>query len=379
MRNLAAVALGCLLAASILLLWVPARWPASMLQVGVFVLAMAWCARRVTWRTSIALLPLGAAVLWILLQLATGRTIYRWETWNALLAWATHFTIFLLALQIFPDPVPRSRFLRAAIAFGGVLAVVSTLQLYTAQGHIFWLFDSGYRDVVMGPFVYQNQYAAFIELLLPAALLAAFTDKRGAIVYAVTAAIMYASVIASGSRAGFVLATAELLLLVVLRARGRAAMLLLIAGTMAGAFGWDLLWQRLHNPDPFDIRRQFLQSSLEMFRAHPWMGFGLGTWPTAYPAYAKFDRGFFANQAHNDWAQWACEGGWPFAALMLWIAIWSLRASRRALWGIGAVAVFVHCLVDYPIQRPGLGGTFFLFLGLLASAEKSGEKALDVL
>ena len=111
-----------------------------------------------------------------------------------------------------------------------------------------------------------------------------------------------------------------------------------------------------------------------MIRDHPWMGSGLGTWSTAYPKYAKFDRGVFANQAHNDWAQWTCEGGLPFAALMLWIAIWSVRASRHALWGIGIVTVLIHCSVDYPIQRPALGAIFFVWLGLLASAATSKQK-----
>ena len=379
MKAFSAAALGCLLAVSILLLWVPALWPASLLHVGIFVLAMAWRLRPGRPRGSVVLLPLSAAVLWILLQLAAGTTIYRWETWNALIVWAARSAICALAVEIFGDPLLRGKFLRAALVFAAALAIVSTLQQYTAQGRVFWLFDSGYRDVVMGPFVYQNQYAAFVEMLLPAALVGALAKKRHAAVYAVMAAVLYASVIASGSRAGFLLATTELLLVISLCAPRRAAILLPLVLLLAAAFGWDLLWRRLHNPDPFDIRRQFLQSSIEMIRDRPWMGFGLGTWSTAYPAYAKFDRGFFANQAHNDWAQWACEGGLPFAALMLWIAVWAVRAARRVPWGIGIATVFVHCLVDYPIQRPALGAVFFLLLGMLAAAEKSAEKQLDVL
>ena len=37
----------------------------------------------------------------------------------------------------------------------------------------------------------------------------------------------------------------------------------------------------------------------------------MGTWPEAYPGYARFDDGSFVNQAHNDWVQWAAEGGLP--------------------------------------------------------------------
>lgn len=64
------------------------------------------------------------------------------------------------------------------------------------------------------------------------------------------------------------------------------------------------------------------------------MGFGLGNWPRAYPRYAVFDDGNYVNQAHNDWAQWAVEGG-----------------------------------VEYPLrQRPGLGAWFFVLLGVLAAS-----------
>ena len=38
---------------------------------------------------------------------------------------------------------------------------------------------------------------------------------------------------------------------------------------------------------------------------------------------------------------------------------------------IGVVSVFLHCLVDYPIQRPALGGLFFVLLGVLAANEKN--------
>jgi O-antigen ligase len=123
-------------------------------------------------------------------------------------------------------------------------------------------------------------------------------------------------------------------------------------------------------PDPFVTRRELLHSTLDMIQERPAMGFGLGTWSTAYPAYAYSDDGLFANQAHNDWAQWAAEGGLPFFLFLLSIAVWSIRPAAHSLWGVGVVSVFLHCLVDYPIQRPALGGPFFVLLGVLAADEK---------
>jgi O-antigen ligase len=112
-----------------------------------------------------------------------------------------------------------------------------------------------------------------------------------------------------------------------------------------------------------------------MIRDRPALGFGLGTWSTAYPAYALRDNGLLANQAHNDWAQWAVEGGLPFLLLILAIAGRSVRPAFRSLWGIGVLAVFVHSLVDYPLQRPALAGFFFVFLAVVESARAPPKKS----
>jgi hypothetical protein len=110
------------------------------------------------------------------------------------------------------------------------------------------------------------------------------------------------------------------------------------------------------------------------------MGVGLGNWPAAYPAYAIFDEGYFANQAHNDWAQWAVEGGLPFVLLILSIAVWSIPNAIRTGWGIGVVVVFLQCLVDYPIQRMGVALIFFTLIAASAYADESlpqGQRVSD--
>jgi O-antigen ligase len=131
-----------------------------------------------------------------------------------------------------------------------------------------------------------------------------------------------------------------------------------------------VLWNRLSRPDPYAGRREMLDSTLDMIRDRPWTGFGLGTWSTAYPRYARYDDGLSANHAHNDWAQWTAEGGFPFLALLVSIAVWSVRPALRSRWGIGVIAVFLHCLVDYPLQKPALAAFFFTLLAVLACSAK---------
>jgi O-antigen ligase len=124
----------------------------------------------------------------------------------------------------------------------------------------------------------------------------------------------------------------------------------------------------LQEPNPYSVRADLLRSSVSMARDRPLTGFGLGAWSSAYPGYARFDDGSFVNQAHNDWAQWAAEGGLPFLALMLGVVALLVRPALHSLWGLGLMAVFVHAGIDYPFeQRPALAAYFFALAGALTA------------
>ena len=386
------VALAGLLFLSILLAWAPERWAVSLLETGSFALAAAWAVRLAIrpqrLERSLAILPLAGTVLWGILQLCMGSSVYPRETWNALLMWTTNLAVFAVALQIFSNAGSRDRFLRATLLFGFALSVVSTLAMFTSRTNVFWIFPALSDRVPAGPFLSPNQYAAFIELVLPLALVRAASDARRTVLFALMAGAMYASVIASASRAGFLLASLEIVAVLALALGGRGATLRSIARVVAvlAAFivlftalvGWETLWNRLNRADPFAGRREMLDSTLDMIRDRPWTGFGLGTWSTVYPAYARYDDGLFANHAHNDWAQWTAEGGFPFLALLLGVAVWSIRPALRSRWGIGAIAVFLHCMVDYPLQKPALAAFFFAVLAVLACSAKEAKNAQNV-
>lgn len=381
MRVFSAAALWAIIAVSVGVMWVDGRWATSLPEVASFLLAALWMAAFVSGRQrprlSFALIPLIAMILWGVFQTQSGITIYRWRRWAAILYWSGNLAFFFTGLQVFSDPGLRTRFLRALLWFGFITSVVSTLQALTVNAKVYWIFQTAYTQWnVFGPFVYHNQYAAFIELILPIALYFAVTEREWRFVYIVMAAAMYASVVASGSRAGFVLTTAELgwvpfialrgrrlKVRPVLQAGGALAVMVVILSMLAGP---DLLVTKLDNPDQFNIRRYFNYASLAMIRARPVSGFGLGNWATAYPAYAVKDVGMYANQAHNDWAQWAVEGGLPFAAMMLLLAAWAIPRGLRAGWGAGVAAVFLHCAVDYPIQRTAVALVFFAMIAAVA-------------
>jgi O-antigen ligase len=135
--------------------------------------------------------------------------------------------------------------------------------------------------------------------------------------------------------------------------------------------GWGRIWERLHTPDPFAGRREFDVSSIHMIAARPWFGFGLGTWPVVYPAYATIDTGKFANRAHDDWMEWTADGGLPFGIALASLFLWCLRPAFGSVWGIGVVAVFLHAAVDYPFSRPALAAWTVVTIALLATRKQS--------
>jgi O-antigen ligase len=380
-------ALALLLFYGVLTLWVKERWALGLLQAGAFLLGMVWTAwwalRPFPIRWGYLLLPLAGAIAWGLIQLLFRTTVYRFDTWESVLFWSTVFVLVFLSLQALQEAEVRRAFLRALFYFGFAMSVLAITQYFTSGGKIFWLFPSGYEDA-LGTFVYRNNYAAFIELLLPLAILEALCDRQRAIPHSVMASVMYASVIASTSRTGAVLATLEVLVVLALalqrrlisrRRLGLAMIAILVSGAVfTGVVGWRALLDRFKQADPFVHRREMLQSSLAMARERPWMGFGLGSFQEVYPAYATFDIGLIVNHAHNDWAEWMAEGGVPFLLLLASLAVWSAGPAFRSIWGLGLLSVFLHALVDYPMQRLGLAAWVFVMLGALAAEARDRRR-----
>src|ERR1019366_1118529 len=172
----AAALFAALLFYASLTLWVPERWAWSLFQVGVFLLA-GW---RVGRARSIRPTPAAATLAgaWPRMQVAAGGSVAGGETWMAALDWAAFLVVFLVAKDILSGQRERHWFL-GAISLGGMtVAAAAVLQDYSSSGKIFWLFPSGYTEGVLGPFVNRNQYAAWVELLLPAALYLAVTARR---------------------------------------------------------------------------------------------------------------------------------------------------------------------------------------------------------
>lgn len=383
-RTVLAFAVGIILACGILTCWVTDLFAVAGFQVAFFLLGVVWLLHRLRrpepvefhWIVAVPV----AVVLIGLIQLVTGITVNRNNTTAAVLIWACHAIAMFLALQFSVSSRIREKFLSAMLWFATGVSILGVVQNFTSPGKVFWVFDSGYQDFVLGPFVYPNKYAQFIELFLPLALFRALRGSGRTVSSLLMAGTMLAGSIAGASRSGVFLAIIETItFLFIVKWHGwvedrraarigvQAAILFVICG---GVVGWEFLGQKLKRDPLSDLRIPIMASSVDMIKERPLTGFGLGTWDKAYPAYARFDNGLYTNQAHCDWLQWPGEAGVVMFGLMLALAVTSLRWGIEHAWSLGVFFVFIHGLIDYPMQQVPQFATLLMVMLAIAAGEQ---------
>ena len=206
--------LAAILAFGILTLWVPVRWALSVFQVALFFLAAVRIVQRRSLTLPFAGWMIAGAAAWGALQVAGGWSVDRVTTLDSALGWVTNLATFVLAADLYRNADRRERFLRSALIFTSILAITSIFTFLTSPpGKVFWIFDSGSESRSLGPFVYYNQYAAFVEAVLPLAILGTIRDRRRWALHAVIAATLFGSVVIGGSRTGTILCLAEILVI----------------------------------------------------------------------------------------------------------------------------------------------------------------------
>jgi hypothetical protein len=374
--------------------FVNAAWPLQSFQIGIFALLAGYLLTGVHQGKERFATGFGPSLVyfipaWGLIQIFAHTTASIIETREAVLRWGSLAAVFFLIQVVASTPRACETVLRAYLCFATVMAVLCLAQLFTSGGQVLWVFSTGYPDVYAS-FPSPNNFAQFIELALPVAMWFALREGRLCWEYILVVGTLYASVIGAASRAGTFLCTAELLaslaIAAVLRrrfnqkARGRSiafvlAALPIIAAIFTLVVGWQRVWHRFQEHDPYLVRREFLIPTLDMAKDRPLIGYGLGAFPEVYPQYAIVDFPFSVNHAHCDWAEFAAEGGIPFLLLLLIPFAAVVPVAVRHPWGLGVIAVMLHGCVDFPFPRPAVSGWLFLMLGLLYTAKASGKSA----
>jgi O-antigen ligase len=134
-------------------------------------------------------------------------------------------------------------------------------------------------------------------------------------------------------------------------------------------------------------RLAFWQAALDMWRARPWLGIGIGNYQAAYPQFSLPKWRMDLGHAHNYYLNIAAESGLIglLAYLLLWgVATWqtarTLYKARdpyiRALT-LGALGVLVHVSVHNIVDNLWVHNMFIhvaIVLGLVQSRHIAGER-----
>jgi O-antigen ligase len=294
--------------------------------------------------------------------------------------------------------------------FGLAMAVFGLAQHFAWNGKLYWIRPTE-APSPFGPFANHNHFAGFMELLIPipvGLLLTRAVRAEMRWLYGFAALMMSLAVLASLSRGGMISLTASLvfILLLALSAQRQsdrpralsplaavAARIVIIITIIlviaAGVFwlGADPIIERVASGQPatgdgasfFDSRGWVWRDTLQMIRANPITGVGLGAFGTAFSLYTASDGSLRVPQAHNDFLQIVADGGIIGGLLALWFLVLLGRAIAEGVkardplmagialgCGASAFAILVHSIFDFNLQVPS-NGLLFLLLAVVAA------------
>jgi O-antigen ligase len=343
-------------------------------------------------------------------------------------------TSFLIAGNFFAGREQLRALVHFLTYFGLTLALFALIQHFTWNGSFYWLRPaSTHATSPFGPFVNRNHFAGYMEMLIPLPLAMVITragSKDLRILHLFAAGMMAIAAVASLSRGGMISLAAELIALTLMStARShdselirsarphtklsfiihRSAFALLVLVVVIAGVCWtgpervidrvaqtNVVSKDLQAETFFRSRGWIWQDTLEMFRANPIVGVGLGAYETAYPIYSRDDgaatlgTSYVIDRAHNDYLQILADTGVIGGALALWFIISLFQAMFRGSkskdpmlqavglgGGAGIFGLLTHSLFDFNLQLPS-NALLFLLLAAAVSYTSAVEREREM-
>src|SRR5262249_24368254 len=226
-------------------------------------------------------------------------------------------------------------------------AIFGLTQSFTSPTKVYWIRELN-QSTAFGPFINRHHFAGYMELTiaLPLGLLfAGAVDKEKRLLYGFVAGLMGVALVMTASRGGIISLVAEVIFfalataifrkqsddrqprrmhrLKILAVRAGLAVALLVSlfiGVLA--LGGELSINRLivdsvNTNDPTTGRAHFWAVTLDIIKAHPLIGTGLGAFGVVYTRFDSRNGLFRLEQAHNDYLQVLSDAGIIGAVLAL--------------------------------------------------------------
>jgi O-antigen ligase len=400
---------------TILLLWVLDAWSLGNLRVS----------RNVLQLPLLGMLVLGLAQLLPLREISSGGatsvalvntlSLDPNSTRLVLVQLAT-LLIFFAATLVFVDTPHRLRVLvRTIMVFGFLLAIFGLTQSFTSPTKVYWIRELN-QSTAFGPFINRHHFAGYMELTiaLPLGLLfAGAVDKEKRLIYLFIAGLMGVALVMTASRGGIISLVAEILFLTIVtaiwrkpseRRRRKSGRLKRVAGRLGlagallvglflgvvllgGEFSINRFIDSVNTDDPTTGRAHFWAVTLDIIKAHPVIGTGLGAFGVIYTRYDTRNGLFRLEQAHNDYLQVLSDAGivggvlaLSFVVLLFYKALSRARSRDDFRRGIalaalsGCFAVLVHSFFDFTLHTTS-NALLFLVLAAIATIDSRVEDA----
>ncbi len=320
-------------------------------------------------------------------------------------------TVPLAALLLFGMTRDRTFVLLGIVAIGLASALFGILQLFADPRSGLFLYEITNNGSAVGFFANRNHHAVFLACC---ALIGLFLMRYGDaerftwIRPAMTGSVLFfgLAIITNASRAGLIALVLVLSLgaadAFMVKSRGvdggkrkgrsrylpivLAAAASMLLAVFAAAERSPALARILENSALEDLRAKLLPILFDMAGDfQPW-GTGLGAFEHAYrmrepvellgPAYV--------NEAHNDWLQFAIEGGTPGTLILLVAALYFISRSIKLLQrsaeqaharlGLGIILVLgAASVVDYPLRVPSVMVLAVIALAMFAAPAVRGK------
>jgi O-antigen ligase len=399
-----ALALFCVGAFTVVVLWLLDGWQLGMLRISRNSLQLPLLGMLVL--GLVQLLPLRTPIGAGLNEPAVRSLSLDPYSTRLVLVQMTALLIYFAATLVFTDTSHRLRLLvRTIIIFGFLLAIFGLTQSFTSPTKVYWVRELT-QSTAFGPFINRHHFAGYMELTIAVPLGLIFTgsiDRDKRFVYIFAAGLMGVALIMTTSRGGIISLIAELLFLAAIaglrqthgarhdstrrRASGAAARTALALGLIVALFAGVVLLGgegalsrfvgTVNADDPTTGRSHFWSVTVDIIKAHPFIGAGLGAFALVYTRYDSRNGLFRLEQVHNDYLQVLSDGGIIGAALALFFVVvlfrnaFARRESRddfRRGVCIGAMAgcfaVLVHSFFDFTLHTTSNALLFLILAGL---------------
>jgi O-antigen ligase len=376
-------------------------WSQSVLEISAALLFVCWgflmaTGRGEEIRWSPVIWPLLGLELIALLQYLVPLSVYPFLTKLELLRFTSYLILLFLSGQVFRTPRQWRDLAWFLVLLGFAVAVFAVLQDLTFNGKLFWFREMRYGGMPYGPYVNRNHFAGLMELLIPVglAMLAVPGVRRQQIpLMALFAAMPVGALLLSASRGGIIGFGCEVVVLIALLwvRRGEKKHLftflvaLVLAGGLVAWLGVGQVIQRfsaIHNPEVTEGRRlSMAKGAYHIFEDHPWIGTGVGTMVSVYPAYETAYDGTIVDHVHDDHFELLAETG--ATGMLCWLtfivllAVYGLKnvsahqdpVVRAVQLGtlVGCVGLLVHSFVDFNLHIPANALMFYVLAGMAST------------